>query len=306
MIDNVETAIIGGGFSGLLAAIHLKGLDPDRGVVVLEQGGYPIQNNAFMILPPLARQLLKRIGPLNDYKFNEGRFLIFKIADFERDVVIETVDTAVVNYHDFIQMLLQIAMSIGVEVYRNHPALEVDARNKRIELSGGAFIGYTNIIEAAGAAASVICERVLFEHSIVDSDIYCYPMQCAYTFERADNNAIYKVVPAEDNLPKTYSDTIKIGDMNGYIDHFIDIHTRYTVVSAIYAAEAVYSGKGARAYYRNMDSIADDIKYSLFVRRLISEDNRLIRTPGFSEILTSVLMFGTPYRKLHENLCHGR
>jgi len=298
----VDTIIIGGGFSGLLAAIHLKELDCERSVTVLEQGDYPPQNNAVMILPPLARQLLRRITPLNNYKFNEGRFLIFKIADIERDIIIETVDTAVVNYLDFVQMFYRIASHMGIEVCRNRQATRIDKSRKRVEMPSGMSIGYANLIEAAGAGASAKNESVLFQHSAVDQDIYCYPMQCAYKLEKADENVIYKVVPTEDNLPKTFSGTIRIGDMNGYIDHFIDIHTRYTVISAIYAAEAVYGGKGCRAYYRNMESIADDIKFSLYVRRLVTDDVSLIHRPEFSGLLTSVLLYGTPYKKLYEYL----
>lgn len=60
MNDEADTIIIGGGFSGLLSAIHLKELDRGRKITVLEQGIYPPRNNAIMILPPLARQLLKQ------------------------------------------------------------------------------------------------------------------------------------------------------------------------------------------------------------------------------------------------------
>ena len=302
-IDKTDTIIIGGGFSGLLAAIHLKGLSPKCRIIVLEKDEYPFVDNTFMILPPLVRQLLKRIAPLNNYKFNEGRFLIFKLADIERDIAIETTDTAVVNYLDFIQMFLQIAQNIGVEVCRNQNAVLVDKYNKQINLSSGLDIAYSNIIEAAGAAASVKKESVLFRHDTADKDIYSYPMQCAYTLEKAEKNSIYKVVPDdEDNLPRSYTHTIKIGDMNSYIDHFIDIHTRYTVISAIYAAEAVFSGKGAKAYYRNMDAIADDIKYSLLVRRLVTNDYAVINTPDFSMLLADTLLFGTPYKMLYEYL----
>ena len=301
-MSDIDTIIIGGGFSGLLAAIHLKGLNTAHNVTVLEQNAYPLQHNAFMILPPLARQLLRRVAPLNEYKFNEGRFLIFKIADIERDIVIDTVDTAVVNYLDFVQMFYQIAVNMGVRVWQNQEAARVDIRNKQVELADGSRIGFHGVIEAAGAAASAKRESVLFRHTTVDQDIFCYPVQCAYALEKAEKNAIYKVIPSEDNLPKINSVTIQIGDMNGYIDHFIDIHTRYTVISAIYAAEAIYAGKGTKAYYRNMESIADDIKFSLLVRQLVTNDLALIHTQDFSELLTSVLLFGTPYKKLYEYL----
>ena len=304
MINAADAIIVGGGFSGQLAAIHLKGLDNKHEVVVFEQEDYPLCHSGFMILPPLTRQLLKRVTPLNNYKFNEGRFLIFKIADMERDIVIETIDTAVVNYLDFVQMFYQIALQIGVKVCHNQRVLRVDTRRKIVELHTGQQLSYGNIIEAGGAAASVKHENVLFKHFTVDRDIYCYPMQCAYTLEKADENAICKVVPTADNLPKK-DDTIKIGDMNGYIDHFIDIHTKYTIISAISAAEAVYSGKGARAYYRSMENIADDIEYSLLLRQLVIDDMPLLQTRGFSELLASVLLFGTPYKKLYEYLKSG-
>jgi len=317
MNDTADTIIIGGGFSGLLAAIHLKELDSGHTVTVLEQGEYPLQHNTFLILPPLARQLLKRITPLNNYKFNEGRFLIFKIADLERDIIIETVDTAVVNYLDFVQMFYEIAQNLGVNIRDNHKAIRVDTRKRLVETQCGQKIGYGSVIEAAGAAASVKNESVLFRHSTVDQDIYCYPMQCAYTLsaltgsteqaerpalEKVDKNTVFKVVPTADNLPKTYAGIIRIGDMNGYIDHFIDIHTRYTVVSAISAAESIYGGKSAKFYYRSMENIADDIKFSLLVRQLVTNNIALIHTPDFSELLTSILLFGTPYKKLYEYL----
>lgn len=294
MNEAADTLIIGGGFSGLLAAIHLKGLDPERSVTILEKGSYPPQNNMVMILPPLARQLLRRVKALNNYKFNEGRFLIFKIADVERDIAIETVDTAVVNYLDFVQTFFQIALQMGVMVCQNCQAIRVDKSRKCVELPSGESIRYTNLIEAAGVVASTINESVLFQHSVVDQDIFCYPMQCAYK--------PYKVVPTKDNLPKTFDRTIRVGDMNGYIDHFIDIHTRYTVISAICSAEAVYGGKGFKAYYKNMESIADDIKFSLYIRRLVTDNLSLIYKSEFCELLTSVLLYGVPYKKLYEYL----
>ena len=297
-----KTVIIGGGFSGLLAAIHLKELDGKHDITVLEQNEYPLRHNAFMILPPLARQLLKRITPLNNYKFNEGRFLIFKIADLERDIVIETVDTAVVNYLDFVQAFYEIAQRMGVNIRHNSRAVKVDTRKKLVELESGEHIGYDNIIEASGAAASDKNESVLFRHSTVDQDIYCHPMECAYTVEKAETNTVYKVVPTSDSLPKTYAKTIKIGDMNGYIDHFIDIHTRYTIISAISSAETVCGRKGTKYYYRSMDNIKNDIEYSLLVRKLVTEDISLIRYSEFTELLTSILLFGTPYKKLYEYL----
>lgn len=298
----VDTVIIGGGFAGLLAAIHLKGLDRERSIIVLEQGTYPPKNNAIMILPPLVRQLLKRITALNNYKFNEGRFLIFRIEDPERDITIETTDTAVVNYLDFVQMFYQIATQMGIKICQKQQAIRIDKNYKRVETLQGKSIGYTYLIEAAGASASAKNESVMFQHSSVDQDIYCYPMQCAYKLEKADECAVYKVVPTVDNLPKTFRHTIRIGDMNGYIDHFIDIHTRYTVISAISAAEAIYGNKGWKAYYRNMESIADDIKFSLLVRRLITNNLSLIHTAEFSELLTSILLYGTPYKRLYEYL----
>jgi|GEM_PF-3704694 len=302
MTDKTDTVVIGGGFSGLLTAIHLKELDSKRNVTVLEQEVYPPQYNALMILPPLTRQLLRRITPLNNYKFNEGRFLIFKIADIERDIVIETIDTAVVNYLDFVQMFYQIALQMGVEIYQNCQTVKIDKKLKLVETSNGKSIGYAHLIEAAGAGAASKNESVMFTHAAVDRDIYCYPLQCAYTLEKADVNTVFKVVPSEASLPKTFNGTIQIGDMNGYIDHFIDIHTRYTVISSIYAAEAVYSGKGAKSYYRNMDSIAEDIKHSLYVRKLVMQDLPLIHKPDFSSLLASVLLFGNPYKKLYEYL----
>jgi flavin-dependent dehydrogenase len=302
MIDKTDTVVIGGGFAGLLTAIHLKELDRKRSVTVLEQGIYPPQNNALMILPPLTRQLLRRITPLNSYKFNEGRFLIFKIADIERDITIETIDTAVVNYLDFVQMFYQIALQMGVEIYENCQAVRIDKSRKLAEISSGKNIRYNHLIEAAGAGAAAKNESVMFTHSAVDRDIFCYPLQCAYTLKKADKNTMFKVVPTEDSLPKTFDETIQIGDMNGYIDHFIDIHTRYTVISAIYAAEAVYCGEGMKSYYRNMDSIADDIKHSLYVRQLVMDDLSLIHKPEFSSLITSILLYGNPYKTLYEYL----
>jgi flavin-dependent dehydrogenase len=302
MKTTTDTLIIGGGFSGLLAAIHLKDLNSKHTVTVLEQNEYPLRHNDFMILPPLARQLLKRITPLIKYKFNEGRFLIFKIADLERDIIIETVDTAVVNYLDFVQTFYEIALRIGVNIRHSQKAVKVDTYKKFVELESGGQINYVSLIEASGAAGSAKNESVLFSHSTVDQDIYCYPLKCAYTLEKAEENTVFKVLPTADNLPKTFAGTIKTGDMNGYIDHFIDIHTRYTVVSAISAAEAVYAGKGAKYYYRSMENIADDIKYSLLVRKLVTDDISLIHTPDFSELLTGILLFGTPYKKLYEYL----
>jgi flavin-dependent dehydrogenase len=302
MNDTADTIIVGGGFSGLLAAIHLKELNSEHSVTVLEQGNYPLRHNAFMILPPLTRQLLRRITPLNNYKFNEGRFLIFKIADLERDIVIETVDTAVVNYLDFVQMFYEIAQRMGVNIRHSQRVEMVNPREKLVELQSGERIGFSNAIEASGAADSAKNERVLFSHSSVDQDIYCYPMKCAYTLEKAEKNAVFKVMPTEENLPENNADTIKIGDMNGYIDHFIDIHTRYTVISAISAAETVYGGKDVRYYYRSMEKISDDIKYSQLVRKLVTNDMSLIHSPDFSELLTGILLFGTPYKKLYEYL----
>jgi len=306
MNSTVDTVIIGGGFSGLLAAIRLKELNREHSVTVLEQSDYPLRHNAFMILPPLTRQLLRRITTLNNYKFNEGRFLIFKIADLERGIVIETVDTAVVNYLDFVQMFYEIAQRMGVNIRHSQRVDKVDTREKLVELHSGERISFFNVIEASGAAGSAKNERVLFSHSSIDQDIYCYPVQCAYTLKKDEKNAVFKVIPTEENLPNDNADTIKIGDTNGYIDHFIDIHTRYTVISAISSAEAVYGGKGVRYYYRSMENIADDIKYSQLVRKLVINDISLIHSPNFSELLTGILLFGTPYKKLYEYLRQER
>lgn len=119
-----NTVIAGGGFSGLITGIALRGMGYDGIILILEQNKYPFKENYAFVITPMARQLLHYMPLYRKHNYCEGRYIAYKLVNKEYNLCFEIPDTAVTGYSDFIYVLCEIAEDNNIEVKQETKALD--------------------------------------------------------------------------------------------------------------------------------------------------------------------------------------
>lgn len=238
-----EVLIIGGGFTGLFAAIALKSFKNDLNITVIEQGKYSTLTKNFkpVILTPLVRQLLHKLPLYEQYNYHENRHLVYNLINEQYELNFKIPDTSIIYYGSYIQILLNIARTNDIEVVESTKALDYNFSEKYI-VTNKEDMYYNNLIIAEGNNELTYDEEIIK----IESDIRNYSFKI-------------KDVTGPFDFRKSYDQVFNIGDFGGYKDRLIDINCSFGIISAFYAAECIANGESSFMYYDYMKDFESEI-----------------------------------------------
>jgi flavin-dependent dehydrogenase len=295
-MDKIDIAIIGGGISGLIAAIHIKELSPERRVTVLEERSYPNKDMTPMLLTPLARHLLHNISSYKNFNFNEGRYTVMALKNYDRNVSMETEDTAIIPYSNIVYVLYQIAVMEGVEIFQKRSVTAIDYNNRIISIGDEWKLSYKMLINATGMSTVQNKYKVKIDTIFIDEDLQEYPLMLA---EKATAGPGVEVhLQVKQNLPKSADSYYSIGDANGYVDHLTHINCNLAIISGIYAAENICNNNSIAEYYSSMDAFKEHILASIHLRSMLKSGNDEINAHLKNIILYGAETYVDLYREL--------
>lgn len=297
-MDKVDVAIVGGGIAGLIAAIHIKELSPERRVTVLEERSYPNKDMTPIILTPLARHLLHNISSYKNFNFNEGRYITTSLANYEKNLNMETEDVAIIPYSNIVYVLYQIAVMEGVEIYQKRSVTSIDYNNRIINIDSEWKLSYTVLINATGMSTVQHKYKIKVDTIFIDEDLYEYPLFLAKKGSQDGNVDVHLQV--KQNLPKSVDNYYIVGDANGYVDHLTHINCNLTIISGIYAAENICNNNSVAEYYSSMDAFKEHILASIHLRSMLKSGNKEIASKLKNTILYGAETYVDLYRYLNQ------
>lgn len=266
-MNKFDTVISGGGLSGLITAIALKGMGYKGSIFIAEQQNYPFKANGNFIITPIARQLLHNLPLYRKHNYCEGRFVVYKFVNQKHNISFSLPDTAVMGYSDFIYQLYEIAVNNGVHIRQDTEVLDYNFNDKYIVMLNDK-IHFDNIVIAEGSREYPVYDNFL------GSDIEEYNFQVNVKSDKGE-------------MQKS-SNLIYVGDSGGFKDFLIDINCIYGIISAIYAAETIYKGNNAPDYYESVKDITKNIEASKILRNNRDFDfikNVLMGVKSYSDYL---------------------
>lgn len=292
-IQHVDTLIIGAGLSGLITALKLNEINPNSDLAVLDKSTFPVKDLQPIVLDPVSRNLLHSFKEYKSFNFNEGRYKIFNLVNYQEGIRIKSEDTAILPYSNLTYTLYSIAVLNNIPIHLKSEVTTIAYQDKYICTKGGQKIEFSNVVDATGVHAKAKLYSIDWSSPIIDEDQNEYNICIG---AKPSKIGIKVLQPVTSNSPTEIKDHIAVGDAGGYVDFFTYCNANLAIISGITAGEVIANNLSIEEYYKRMNIFRNHIMGSIAMRNNIPKESE-----EFNKDLADVLLHGDKtYKELYD------